>query len=295
MEENELTKVVDTIGLENQTSKYIKEQFLPFFDKAEKWKVKAETLIVTSADQKEEMKLAREARIALKNIRVDANKKRKELKEESLRYGRAVQGVYNVIEYLITPIEEHLSKQENFVKIQEAKRKDELEENRKAELIPYEEFILSYVDLREMSEEDYQKLLNGVKLQLKDKKDQEAQAEKDRIERERKEAEERARIIEENKRLKAEAEKREAEAEKLRIEQKKEREKLAREKADLEAKIRAEEERKQKSEAEAKELIRKANAAPDKEKLRRFASDLNAVNIKLSELTGFVLSEIRNI
>ena len=58
------------------------------------------------------MQEARIARLALRDIRIQADKTRKALKEESLRYGKAVQGVYNVIEYLITPIEKHLEERE---------------------------------------------------------------------------------------------------------------------------------------------------------------------------------------
>lgn len=98
---NELIKVVDASGLESQTGNYIKEKFLPFFDQAEEWKEKAESLIITDVAQTHEMKMAREARLALREIRVEANKKRIELKQDSLLYGKAVQGVYNVIEDLI--------------------------------------------------------------------------------------------------------------------------------------------------------------------------------------------------
>jgi len=38
------------------------------FEQAEVWKGKAEKLVVTDISQKEEMKQAREARLALKNI-----------------------------------------------------------------------------------------------------------------------------------------------------------------------------------------------------------------------------------
>ena len=120
---NELVKVVETSGVEPQTATTLKESFLPFFEQAEEWKRKAEALVVTDATQVHDMKMARTARLALKEIRVNADKKRKELKEDSLRYGKAVQGVYNVIEFLIAPIEKHLQEQEDFVAIAEAERK----------------------------------------------------------------------------------------------------------------------------------------------------------------------------
>ena len=44
------------------TANYIKEQFIPFFDKAIEWRQKAEALVVTDISQTREMKMAREAR-----------------------------------------------------------------------------------------------------------------------------------------------------------------------------------------------------------------------------------------
>lgn len=166
---NELVQVIEGSGLEVATANYIKEQFIPFFDKAIEWRQKAEALVVTDISQTREMKMAREARLALKEIRVSADKTRKQLKEDSLRYGKAVQGVYNLIEYLIAPIEKHLQEQEDFVVIQDVKRKAEIKASREVELQPFAEFVPFGLNLGEMSEEDYVKTLNGAKLQLQAK------------------------------------------------------------------------------------------------------------------------------
>ena len=305
---NELVKVVETSGLEAQTSNYIKEKFLPFFEQAEDWKRKAEALVVTDASQVHDMKMARTARLALKEIRVNADKTRKELKEDSLRYGKAVQGVYNVIEYLIAPIEKHLQEQEDFVVIQEAKRKAELKASREMELQPFAEFVPLGLNLGEMSEEDYGKTLNGAKLQLQAKIEAEQKAEAERIAKEKAEAEERERVRLENERLKAEAEAKEkqlaeerakAEAERKALEEKARKEKAAadaklkaereaKEKLEAELKARAEAEAKAKREAEAKaaaelkakqDAEKKAKAAPDKAKLNDFAKMLDELNL----------------
>jgi len=298
--QTELVKVIEESGLEAQTSNYIKEKFLPFFEQAEEWKQKASMLVVTDASQVHDMKMARTARLALKEIRVNADKTRKALKEDSLRYGKAVQGVYNVIEYLIAPIERHLQEQEDFVAIAEAKRKAELKASREMDLQPYAEFVPYGVMLGEMSEEDYQKLLTGAKLQLQAKIDAEKKAEAERIEAERlaeiarqKAEAERKAIEAENKRLKAEAEAAELKAKKereiaqakIKAEQdaklaleKQLREKEAAEKKAAEAAAEAAEaERRAKAEAE-----RKAKAAPDKLKLNEFAKVI--ASIELPEL-----------
>jgi len=297
---NQIIEVITESGVEKSTALTLQDSFMPFFQQAEEWKNKAKELKVTDVSQTREMKMAREARLALKEIRVNADKKRKELKEDSLRYGKAVQGVYNVIEYLIVPIEKHLEEQEKFAEIQESKRKDELKEARQKELEPYQEFI-PFVDLREMSEEDYNKLLSGAKLQLEQKLESERKIEQERIAKEKAEAEERARIEAENKKLKQEAEERErkeqAEA-KLRAEQEAKRleaEKREREayeakiKAEQEAKAKLEAELKAKQEAEAKvqrqkELAeKKAKLAPDKDKLIALAENLLSIQMPAVE------------
>ena len=255
----ELVKVVDSSGLELQTSNYIKERFLPFFEQAEDWRSKAESLVVTDASQIEEMKMARTARLALKQIRSSADKTRKELKEDSLRYGKAVQGVYNMIEHLIVPIESHLQEQEDFIEIQEAKRKAELKAKREIELKPFADFVPYGLDLGEISEEDYNKALNGAKLQLQAKIEADKKAEQERIAKQKAEEEERQRVITENARLKAEAQAKEKELAESRAKaeaQRKELEAKARkQKADYDAKLKAEREAKEKLESELKSKI----------------------------------------
>lgn len=255
---NELVQVITESGVEQSTAVTLQNSFLPFFDKAREWKAKADELIVTDVSQVREMKMAREARLALKDIRVEADKKRKALKEDSLRYGKAVQGVYNVIEYLIVPIEKHLEDQEKFAERLEEKRKAELKEQRDAELQPYLEFVPYQVDTGTLTDAAWNTLLNGAKLQHNAKIEAELKAEAERVAREKAEAEERERIKAENERLKAEAEK--AEAARKVAEAKAEAERKAAEEARIAAEKKAQAER---EEAERK-LAAERKAAEDK-------------------------------
>lgn len=283
---NALVKTVESSGLENQTAATLKEKFLPFFEKAEEWKTKAEALIVTDASQTREMKMAREARLALKDIRVNADKVRKELKEDSLRYGKAVQGVYNVIESLVSPIETHLENQERFVEIQDAKRKEKIKEERHIELAPFQEFIPFGINLGEMTEEDYGKLLNGAKLKVQARIDAEKAAKEKAIAEER----ERERIRIENEKLKAEAKKQQAilEAERKKADDilEAQRKQAAKKQAELQARIDADAKAKREEEerviAEAKKqqlLEKKAKSAPDKDKLESLAKFIDEINM----------------
>lgn len=287
---NELIKVVESSGVESSTAIALRDAFMPLFEKAEEWKAKAENLVVTDVSQVEEMRQAREARLALKDIRVSADKVRKALKEDSLRYGRAVQGVYNVIEYLIVPIEKHLQDQENFAVVAEAKRKAELSESRIAEI--EREGLSSFIPfgitmLGDLSEEDYGKMITGARLQLIAKQEQDRKDEEERIAREKAEAEERERVRLENESLRAQAEATRKEMEErervFREEQKKRDEEAAEkiraieEKAlkEAEAKARLEAELRAKKEAE-ENAIREAEEAKKREEKARLAEEKRA-------------------
>jgi hypothetical protein len=273
---NEIITLVDQSGLESQTATYLKEKFLPFFDQAEQWREKAKTLVVTDESQVHEMKIAREARLALRNIRINADKTRKELKEDSLRYGKAVQGVYNVIDYLIAPIEKHLEDQEKFAERRAAERKQKLREDREAIAIGLRDFIPYGLDFGTMSSEDFDKLINGAQLQRKAAEQEFAIRESARIAKEKAEAEEREKIRLENERLRKEAEEREKQ---MRLERQAAEKKLADQRAKAEEekrKLQAEQKKRLDAEiAEKKkielELLSKQQAE-EKAEAERFAA-----------------------
>lgn len=312
--ENQLVTVIKESHVEESTALTLQNAFTPFFNQANEWAEKVKSIVVTDASQAEQIKAAREGRLRLKEIRIQADKKRKELKEDSLRYGKAVQGVYNVIEYLITPLEKHLEEQERFVEIQREKIKTELRIKRESELAPYSEFIPSAINLSEITEDDFQKIVSGAKIQQQMKIDAEKKAEEERIIKEKAEAEERERIRLENEKLKAEAEEREriykAEKEKAeaeRLEKEKilkeenearekalavEREKAAKEKEEQDKKLKAEAEAREKAEnelkqkkaeedrikKEAEEKEKKLKLAPDKDKLVEFSKLIDSIS-----------------
>jgi len=187
MSNDRLIKVITDSKVEQPTALMLQNSFLPFYEKITEWSEKAKTLVVTDAAQTREMKMAREARLALKDIRVQADKTRKALKEDSTRYGKAVQSVYNLIEELIVPAEKHLEAQEKFVELQEAARKLELAKTREIELEPYKEFVTSEIinELGEYTAQEFVAILDRCKKDLEDQIAEEAQAELDRIEAEK--------------------------------------------------------------------------------------------------------------
>ena len=121
---NQLVTLVQESGLEESKSRYILENFQDYFKIAEEWELKARTLVVTNPDQTAEMEMARVGRLFLREKRIAIEKSRKELKEQSLREGKAIDGIANVLKALIVPIEEYLDKQEHFVQIEQKKKDD---------------------------------------------------------------------------------------------------------------------------------------------------------------------------
>ena len=92
-------------GLAPETARSLSSAFASYFDRADEWRAKALAIVVKDESEVREMKRARETRLALKDIRVSAEKTRKALKADSLRKGKAIDGIYNMLDYAIRPLE----------------------------------------------------------------------------------------------------------------------------------------------------------------------------------------------
>jgi len=220
---------------------------------------------------------------------------RKELKEDGLRYGKAVQRVYNEIEYRITPIEEHLLAQEKFAEFAERDRLNMLRSVRQEELKDFQEYVPLSLDLATLSDEEYGKFRDMVHSQHDAKLARIAEEERQRKEAAEAAEKERERLAKENaalieKQKKIMAAQREAAriaAEKLAEERRiaaeelaKEREtaRIEREKAEV---LRREEEARiakiKADEAARKRAETKAARAPDAAKLQALANEIDAM------------------
>lgn len=276
---NKLSQIVKTADLEKGKADQLMKTFGGFYQEARGVVEEYKDLQVKSVDDSETMQTAREARLKLRKIRVEADKTRKSLKEQSIREGRAIQGVYNIIEYLIKPVEEKLLEQEKYAERIQAEQDAKVEAERHAKLSKYtDDADLQSLHPKDLSSESFEKLLETYRFAFEAKKKAEAEAEKERLEKIEAEKKEQERIRKENERLKAEAEKREKAEAKKRAEEAKKlaAEKKAREEA--EAKLKAEKEAREREEREIREAAeakkraeeeskRKALLAPDKDKL----------------------------
>lgn len=294
-EASKLVRVVEQNGIAPTNARTLIETFEPYFGKADELCAAAAGVRVTDATQVSEIKKSRELRLALKAVRVEAEKSRKALKEDSLRMGKAIDGINNVLLLQIEPVEKHLEDQEKFAERAEAARKDALRQARAEALAPYYVADLSAYSLGDMSEAAFAQLLEGSRLAYEAQVRAKEKAEADRIAAEEARKAEEARIRAENERLQQEKEAAEAEARKERAaaekkakeaeeKARKEREAIEAEaRKEREARERIEAENRARQEAEAKRVAaeaaakKKAAAAPDKVKLGEMAKSVRAL------------------
>ena len=286
---NELVRVIETSGLDKTKAQVLLDKFTGYFEIASEWERKTKELIVNDISQVTEMKMAREARLFLSKKRIDIEKTRKALKEDSLREGQTIDAIAKILKNLIEPIENELEKKERFAEIEEAERKAELKAERLALLLPLGFQFENDFDLGNMDEKMFQSLKLGLETAKKEKEDAERKVEEERIAKEKAEAEEKERIRVENEKLKeeilakekqlakerAEAEEKATKA-KLEADAKLKEEKATNEKLQAEIRAKAEAEEKAKREAQAKadaelkakqQAEAKAAKAPKKQKL----------------------------
>lgn len=240
---NNIELIVKEQGIETNDVSILAEAFGAPFTNAGAILATYKELEVTSADDTDLMKKAKDNRLALKKVRTTVENKRKELKADSLKTGKAIDAVANYIKSQIVPAEDYLETQERFAELIEEKRLTDIRTERIERLTPYVINPLSYADPL-MAEDAFTELLNGFKAakELDDAKTLAYETEQKRIADE-KQAEDN-RIRQENANLKAELEARE-----LAERQEKEAQKAQ---EDMEAKL---------------------SSAPDKEKLLAFVSE----------------------
>jgi len=253
--QTELEEVIQNEALEASTRNDLMTNFFPFWQQFDAMREKAASLVVTSPEDKAIMREADETRLVLKKIRTTVEKRRKELKADSLAKGRAIDSVAKLITEKIEPLEEHCRQQAEWIVIYEAKRKEELTAARSQELSPYARVEL--YDLGNMEEEEFQEILSAAKdaHTLRLQREEEA-----RLAEERRKAEaeaERQRLLEEAKKNREENEQLAAELKKQKEAEAKALKEAEEEKKRLAAKVEAE---RRAAEAERQRIIQEAEA-----------------------------------
>ena len=247
-------------------------------------------LVIRGIDDTEGYQRVRSARLTVKDHRVRVEKVRKELKADSIEYGRRVDGEAKRITALLLPIEEHLESQENAVIAEKERIKNaaRVEAERKAaEAKAAEEARIK----AEQAAENERLRIEREKLdaerrameaerakieqaQAAERARQKAEQDKIDVERRKVEAEaQRLAAIEAARQRAIEMEKARAEsAERARVETE---QRIAREAADREAAAKAKKEAEEAAKARAEAL------RPDREKLLAVAALVMAIEIPI--------------
>lgn len=178
----------------------IRSSFAPFVIEARSLVEQARGIIVTSADQKTQIAQSAELYKRLQKLRTSADKTRKELKENSLRMGKAIDGAFNILLAGISPEENRLKAQAEFVKRQAEARRQALIVDRDAQLRGVNADPTKYA-LGDMTDAQFATLL------AEKTKERDEAIERERAEREERKAQEaaaaaeRQRLRQDNERL----------------------------------------------------------------------------------------------
>lgn len=269
-------------GISDEKAALLIDHFSNFYTIAADWKAKAEAIKVSGTDQVAEMKMARTGRLFLKDKRVAIENLRKQLKEESLREGQAIDRVARELKGLIEPIETYLESQEKYAEIQENIRRSNLRDTRLPALVELG-YNTSAGDPADLTEGEYTQLIDSLKA-IKAAKMEAERVEQERLERERRELE--ATRERERKEL-AELRAKQAEAERIdrefRAEQERIRQQNERERKELEKKLAEAKEENDRLEADKKDFISKKTEA---ENLGLITGDLLAAENVLDKFFG---------
>ena len=244
-------------------------------------------VIKMDIESPESSKAARELRLKIRDNRTKGIEVwHKTTKDFFLKGGQFVDAIKKKEIAVNQRMESALEEIEKYAENKEKERIEALRVERKEKVNPFIEFVPP-VDLGTLSDEDFDKLFTGAKMQSDAKVEAEKKAEEERIAKEKAEAEERERIRIENEKLKAEAEERERQLAKERAKSEAERKALeAKAKAEAEERERLEAELKAKKEAEEKaELEKLAELKRQKEEAEKLAK----APIK-KQMTNWVIS-----
>lgn len=143
-------------------------------------------LVVMDIHDTEGFGAVHEARMTVRNARTAIEKKRKELKQDSLEYGRAVDAEAKRLTALLEPIEEHLQREEDRVTKAKEKLRQQQEERRQAiirerlEALAACGVVALATDIQGMDDTDFGCYLSACQAEKKARDDVEAAAAEER-------------------------------------------------------------------------------------------------------------------
>lgn len=156
-------------AIEPSKAKQIKETFEPMIQMLESFEAQCGEIFAEAEKgiTPEVSAKAKRTRLDIAKVRISADKARKEMKEEYLRAGNAIQGAYNVLAWAVTDRENRLKEIEEHAERMEVIRLQELQVERANLLRPYADDA-DERKLSDMDEETFQGLLQLKKKQHED-------------------------------------------------------------------------------------------------------------------------------
>jgi len=277
----ELTTEIKQYELSENKASQLEAVFIPMLDMLKPMEEDFNSIVADAEKEINEgvTKRAKRLRLDIGKVRIETEKKRKAEKNESLRLGKAIDGIANVVKYAVSSKEEKLKEIETHLERIEVERILAVGGKRKELVYDYIENKES-IDVNSLASMD-QDVFDAYLSTKKTAFETAIAEEKARLEAEEsakleREAEEK-RIREENAKLKADAEK--AEKERLAKE-----EEEAKARAESEAKEKAIQEEKAKAERKAeREKLAKQQAVKEAEEATKRAEEAEKARIESEE------------
>lgn len=254
----ELTKELTVIPADMAAD--LVARFVPFAQQANELATEAHGLEVTDEADTAGMAEARRLRLAMKAVRVEADKVRKAEKEYALVVGKAVDWLGRSIREHAEAVEARLEASEKFAERMEAERRAALAAERAAILAPICDDLTGW-DLGAMAPAAFEQLRTAMQAAHDQAERERAEQEAARVAAAEAERAERERIREENERLRAENAAQQAES------------------ARLAAELRAKQDAEAAAIRSAHEAERAAANADDVEKMRTLYRQIEAIQM----------------
>lgn len=205
---NFIVGLVAQSDLPKEKQSTLLDKFSDLYSTITEWSEKVNQIVITEIGQVKEQKQAREARLFLKNKRIEIENTRKSLKEDIVKEGKTIDGISNALKALIEPLEEKCETLEKYDIIHLAEQREQRLAQRLVILEQYNVPVDNNV-IADMSDDLFSYFLDGVKGQIEAKRKQEAEAEIEAQKQFEEEQKRQAELEAENARLRAEAEEKE--------------------------------------------------------------------------------------
>ena len=170
-------------GIESSKAKQIELVFAPMVSMLKEFEGAYDEIVEQEVTE-DLCKKAKRLRLDIAKIRTSADKERKAQKDEYLRAGNAIQGVYNILKFAVAEKEDKLKDIENHFENLKKEEQAKLQAERAEELEKYEVEVIPE-NLGSMLDDVWNNFITGTRVNYENQKEAERKAEEQRVELER--------------------------------------------------------------------------------------------------------------